>query len=271
MGRYFNDRKFKEDPKDYSSAKQAVTCYLQACTSYKNHKMRKLIARMLWLLSLDDANGSIAAGFDDFKGEIHVWYWITFIPQLLTGLGHKEARIVHSILGKIAKSYPQALYFQLRTNREDMLAIKKSQEAKKNQEARKRAQAAAKAGSSPQQAKQEAPAAVAKAEGAAGATATTNGDSATQVKNEGEANGAAATTSNADGAQGDQSGGSQKKPPWEYTEEIMSVLKTAFPLLALSMETMVDQIQKHFKCPPDEDAYRLIVALLNDWLGLRQP
>lgn len=47
----------------------------------------------------------------------------------------------------------------------------------------------------------------------------------------------------------------------------MSVLKTAFPLLALSMETMVDQIQKHFKCPPDEDAYRLIVALLNDGLA----
>lgn len=46
----------------------------------------------------------------------------------------------------------------------------------------------------------------------------------------------------------------------------MSVLKTAFPLLALSMETMGDQISKFFKCPPDEDAYRLIVALLNDGL-----
>ncbi|KAI6092534.1 hypothetical protein F4821DRAFT_253984 [Hypoxylon rubiginosum] len=55
--------------------------------------------------------------------------------------------------------------------------------------------------------------------------------------------------------------------PWELTEEIMSVLKTAFPLLTLSMETMVDQSQKYFKCPPDEDAYRLIVALLNDGLA----
>ncbi|CRK43153.1 hypothetical protein BN1723_019118, partial [Verticillium longisporum] len=64
-----------------------------------------------------------------------------------------------------------------------------------------------------------------------------------------------------------QSGAGQKKPPWELTEEIMSHLKSAFPLLALSMETMVDQIQKHFKCPPDEDAYRLIVALLNDALA----
>lgn len=50
----------------------------------------------------------------------------------------------------------------------------------------------------------------------------------------------------------------------------MSVLKTAFPLLALSMETMGDQIQKFFKCPPDEDAYRLIVALLNDGLQVRK-
>jgi transformation/transcription domain-associated protein len=57
-----------------------------------------------------------------------------------------------------------------------------------------------------------------------------------------------------------------KRLPWEYADEIMSVLKTAFPLLALSMETMGDQIQKFFKCPPDEDAYRLIVALLNDGL-----
>ena len=47
----------------------------------------------------------------------------------------------------------------------------------------------------------------------------------------------------------------------------MAGLKTAFPLLALSMETMTDQIQKNFKCPPDEDAYRLIVALLNDGLA----
>ena len=57
-----------------------------------------------------------------------------------------------------------------------------------------------------------------------------------------------------------------RRPAWEYADEIMSVLKTAFPLLALSMETMVDQISKFFKCPPDEDAYRLIGALLNDGL-----
>ncbi|KAM3428617.1 hypothetical protein MY4824_008712 [Beauveria thailandica] len=103
---HFNDRKFKENPSDLNAARQALTSYLQDAGSYKNAKSRKLLARILWLLSLDDAKGSIAMGFDDFKGETPVWYWITYIPQLLTGLGHKEAPRVYQILLSIAKSYP---------------------------------------------------------------------------------------------------------------------------------------------------------------------
>ncbi|KAI0810751.1 FAT domain-containing protein [Xylaria sp. FL0064] len=268
---YFNDRKFKADPSDTNSARQAVCSYLQAIGSYKSSKARKLIARILWLLSLDDSNGTIAAGFDDHKGETPVWYWITFIPQLLTGLGHKEAPKVHGILLKIAKAYPQSLYFQLRTNREDMLMIKKNQEAK--EKARQRAQSAAanrKPSSSPSQTKQENP--QPKTE-TSSRPQTSNGDSNVQPKTESsEANGPSnnGATPAPNGEQQGQpakDGAGQKKPPWELTEEIMSVLKTAFPLLALSMETMVDQIQKYFKCPPDEDAYRLIVALLNDGLA----
>ncbi|KAF4778731.1 FAT domain-containing protein [Colletotrichum scovillei] len=264
---YFNERKYKEDPTDINSARQALTSYLQAAGSYKNAKSRKLIARILWLLSLDDANGSIAAGFDDFKGETPVWYWITYIPQLLTGLGHKEAPRVHQILSKIARSYPQALYFQLRTNREDMLVIKKNQEAK--EKARQRAQSTVSNGkpsASPQQPKQDG---VPKPDASGSRPGTASGgDANASVKTEGnDANGTPAAQANGAAAGGDQSTAGQKKPPWELTEEIMSALKTAFPLLALSMETMVDQIQKHFKCPPDEDAYRLIVALLNDALA----
>jgi transformation/transcription domain-associated protein len=285
---YFNDRKFKENPGDINAARQALTSYLQAAGSYKNAKSRKLLARILWLLSLDDAKGSIAMGFDDFKGETPVWYWITFIPQLLTGLGHKEAPRVYQILLSIAKSYPQALYFQLRTNREDMQVIKRNQEAKEKAQARQRAQSVSNgkaASASPSVSKSETP----KPDGSSSRPGTANAGDATQVKTENGETGvvtastpAPASTSTPTPSSGgnkppqapdgkpsqgqQQTGANQKKPPWELTEEIMSVLKTAFPLLALSMETMVDQIQKHFKCPPDEDAYRLIVALLNDAL-----
>jgi transformation/transcription domain-associated protein len=55
-----------------------------------------------------------------------------------------------------------------------------------------------------------------------------------------------------------------KRHPWEYVDEIMGLLKTAFPLLALSMETMCDQIINKLKPTTDEDIYRLILALLND-------
>jgi len=54
--------------------------------------------------------------------------------------------------------------------------------------------------------------------------------------------------------------------PWEHVDEIMSILKTAFPLLALSMEMIVDQISTRFKPSPEEDIYRLISALLADSL-----
>lgn len=53
---------------------------------------------------------------------------------------------------------------------------------------------------------------------------------------------------------------------WEHVDEIMAILKTAFPLLALSMEMIVDQISTRFKPSPDEDIYRLISALMTDAL-----
>lgn len=263
---YFNERKFTEDAQDLASARQALTSYLQAAGSYKNAKSRKLLSRILWLVSLDDSKGTIAAGFDDFKGETPVWYWITFIPQLLTGLGHKEAPRVYNILVKIAKNYPQALYFQLRTNREDLLVIKKNQEVKEKQKQRQAAGANAKASSSPQQTKQETPAENKTDNDAASRPGTANEGDAAPTKAEEQVK-VEAKDVEANNATPAPAPASDKKKPWELAEEIMSVLKSAFPLLALSMETMVDQIQKHFKCPPDEDAYRLIVALLNDALA----
>ncbi|CAO3595980.1 unnamed protein product [Absidia cylindrospora] len=119
-GRY-NDRRFKENPKDLSWANNAVSCYLQAAGIYKNAKSRKYLLRVLWLLSLDDDQGVISRAFETYKGEWPVWYWITFIPQLLAALQHREAKHACAILIRIAKQYPQALHFQLRTAKEDMM------------------------------------------------------------------------------------------------------------------------------------------------------
>jgi transformation/transcription domain-associated protein len=60
----------------------------------------------------------------------------------------------------------------------------------------------------------------------------------------------------------------QPRKPWEYVEEILRTLRTAYPLLVVSMEGIVDSINTRFKCPWDEDSYRLIVALLNDGISV---
>jgi transformation/transcription domain-associated protein len=286
----YSDQRFKSDPTDYELASNAVSCYLEAAGLYKNAKSRKLLSRILWLLSLDNEEGRIAAAFENFKGDTPVWYWITFIPQLLTSLSNREARLCKAVLGKIAKLYPQALFFLLRTNREDMVSIKKSHDAKQEKLNRAKQQASPSMKSETQNSSRPGTAASegTPVQNAQNATGNTNGAQEANGQANGQNNGQpqAQTQSQTQGqpaTQGQNAAGQPQQPnpnppagesekealkkPWEYSEEIMSGLKTAFPLLALSMETMVDQIHKNFKCPPDEDAYRLIVALLNDGLA----
>lgn len=62
----------------------------------------------------------------------------------------------------------------------------------------------------------------------------------------------------------------QPKQPWELVDEIMNMLKTAFPLLALTMEKMVDQISLRAKPSSDEDIYRFFAALLADALQVSE-
>lgn len=103
----YHDRMYKENPQDLNIAANAVSCYLQAAGLYKSAKVRKLLVRILWLLSLDDTSGTVAKAFDSYKGDIPTWYWITFIPQLLLALSQREARYARIILMKIAKLFPQ--------------------------------------------------------------------------------------------------------------------------------------------------------------------
>ncbi|POS88032.1 Protein kinase-like (PK-like), partial [Erysiphe pulchra] len=265
---HYSDRLFKENPSDMNIAKDALNCYLEAAGYYKNAKCRKLLTRILWLLSLDDKEGTLTTHFIQFQGDSPVWYWITFIPQLLTGLAHKEASVTHIILCKIAKSYPQALFFQLRTNREETHTLKRIQEAKEERERKFKSLSQGKNHISPNAlpSKPSGSPKVKNLENAAGSPISQKIDNSTNRTELTAKNGN--SNENINEIQPDPSSLIPPcKRPWEHAEEILAVLKTAFPLLALSMETMVDQIQKHFKCTPDEDAYRLIGALLQDALS----
>ena len=56
----FSDDLFKDNPADISQAGNAVSCYMQAAGVYRSAKSRPFLARILWLLSLDDNTGAIA-------------------------------------------------------------------------------------------------------------------------------------------------------------------------------------------------------------------
>lgn len=215
---YFSDRSYQKDPKDIKNACSALSSYLQAAGLYKNGKTRKLLSRILWLISIEDDSGNIASTFENYKGEVPVWYWITFIPQLLTALSHKEGKFAHKILIKISRAYPQALHFHLRTAKEDFHFIQRQALLAQNARANGR-----------------------------------NGAANPQVP------GGINRSPNSPNGQG-----KGVYQPWDYTEEIMKILKTAYPLLSLSLETLVDQIFQRFKCLNEEDTYRLIMALLNE-------
>lgn len=254
-GRY-SDNLFKEEPTNLEHAGNALSCYLEASGQYKSAKSRKLLSRILWLLSLDDADGSLAKKYMEFKGDHPWWYWVTFIPQLLTNLARTEteADIAHSILNSLAKTYPQALHFQLRTSHEDSQVIRKTQMVREQKE-----KARAKAGEG---VKQESPARPESAGGSQSRPGTASGDQ--KSKADGDTTMEDATTKKEEAKPEEHP---KPKKPWEHHERLVTTLRTAFPLLYASMEAMVEQIQRHFKRPPDEDAYRLIVALWNDALS----
>ncbi|KAJ2497905.1 transcription-associated protein 1 [Coemansia sp. RSA 1972] len=199
-GRY-NDECFCRNIPDTTGAVNAISCYMQAAGLSKRPRVRRFLARTLWLLSQDNSNGSVCAAFDAYTGEMPTWYWIALVPQLLAGLDASYSRQSQQILLRIAKQYPQALYYALRTAREESLI----------------------------QRRQQTPAA--------------------------ESSTADATTA----GQGQ---------PVPAIDELMPKLKTAHPLLTLSMEAMIDQIVHRLKPCPEEDIYRLVHALISD--GLQQ-
>ncbi|KAI9486745.1 MAG: hypothetical protein EXX96DRAFT_53394 [Benjaminiella poitrasii] len=383
----YNDKRFKENPNDLSWANNAVSCYLQAAGIYKDAKARKYLLRVLWLLSLDDENGTVSRAFEGYKGEWPVWFWITFIPQLLMGLHQREAKHARAILIRIAKQYPQALYFQLRTAKEDMLKRANNANASIDPAAKTDsptsnivnnltpsitpAASTSNDGKSMQNENEEVPATKSvvtptettgkedkatenneeesaktptkesqnkddktdamdvdpqsenkpievKSEDVKpeGNNETSEPSSSSQVKKEedtekGNDSSTINTSANIDvtvtdntntksttenisnnskipspivtdttanvAASNDNSNTPVSEPAVTSSaipntanplDEIMAMLKTGYPLLALSMETMVDQIQIKFKAQPDEDMYRVVVILYND--GLRQ-
>ncbi|KAJ7498882.1 hypothetical protein FB451DRAFT_1427318, partial [Mycena latifolia] len=239
----FNDNMFKEVPSDLSYASNAVSCYLQAAGQYKSGKSRPLIARIQWLLSVDDNTLAIARAFDTYKGDAAYWFWITFIPHLCMSLSNREVKQARYVLLNLARHYPQALFFQLRTTREEVMQ-------------RKAALARAQAASADPSRQPEAVA-------VAAAVAASGGDHPMPAATDDSQNQRPAPVN---GGHAAADVGNYPRQASDYVEEVVQLLKTAFPLLVLSLETIVDQVAGKFKSSSEEDTYRHLCMLISDAL-----
>ncbi|CAG7849089.1 Transcription-associated protein 1 [Serendipita indica DSM 11827] len=215
----FQDDMHHLTPTDFSLAASAVSCYLQAASLHKNAKCRPLLNRVLWLLSMDDQEGTVAQSWDKYQGEHVYWYWITFIPQLLMSLSQREGRCAHFILHGIAKTFPQALYYPLRAQKDEFQTLKKEHMQRQ-------------------------------------AVAMTSDPTSDTVMNGVDGNPVASGATIQDGT----------KHSWDMAEELVALLKTGHPLLALSLEQIAEQIRERLKPNLEEEAYRMTTSLLSDAL-----
>ncbi|TDL29737.1 hypothetical protein BD410DRAFT_736870 [Rickenella mellea] len=258
-GRY-SDKMFKENPMDLSQAANAVSCYLQAAGVYKNGKSRPLLTRVLWLLSVDDISHTISRAFDTYKGDAAFWYWITLIPQLCLSLSHREAKQARYLLFNLAKLHPQALFFPLRTTREDLIFLKR-QEAEVQSRAAQMNQGPT--------GTQQSGAGQQRSEGGPN-SAPVNTDATVKEEDHPQPVTTQGQPSNETGNAGSQGlpdgAGSfhSAKVASDNVDEIVSILKTAYPLLTLTLETMVDQFTNRFRATAEEEIYRFTFMLLQD-------
>ncbi|KAI9995811.1 hypothetical protein PInf_012879 [Phytophthora infestans] len=99
--------------KDLALASQTIACYLQAI-HHRCNSARLMIARVLWLLNLDDRRGVLIQAFETHGKQLPIWIWIIWIPQLLMALGRPEAPQIRGLLRGLSAKFPQALYYTMR-------------------------------------------------------------------------------------------------------------------------------------------------------------
>jgi transformation/transcription domain-associated protein len=93
----------------------AVTCFLHASREHNELKARKHIAKIIWLLTYESARPEMLKAFENYMMSIPMINWLPWIPQLFNALVQYECDTIMNLINQIAKLFPQAVYFPVRT------------------------------------------------------------------------------------------------------------------------------------------------------------
>jgi transformation/transcription domain-associated protein len=94
---------------------QAMGCYMEAVQIDSSERTRIHLPKCLWMLTKDGSSPGVLCQTLESRGsELPVWVWLPWIPQLLSSLCRIEGHCIKSILSRLVKAYPQAVYYSLR-------------------------------------------------------------------------------------------------------------------------------------------------------------
>jgi transformation/transcription domain-associated protein len=113
-GNYLENN-FTKDPKNTSVGISAMTCFLHSCRLTNEYKTRKYFAKIIWLLTYEETRAEMLDTLDKYGQSIPPISWIPWIPQLLNCLIQYEGDFIMNLLSNIARTFPQAVYFPIRT------------------------------------------------------------------------------------------------------------------------------------------------------------
>lgn len=106
---------FSKDPRNTSVGVSAMTCFLHACRQPNECKSRKYFAKIIWLLTYEETRVDMMDILEKYGQAIPPIQWLPWIPQLLNCLIQYEGDVIMNLLSNIARAFPQAVYFPIRT------------------------------------------------------------------------------------------------------------------------------------------------------------
>ena len=273
----YRDHKLQQNNEELAWAEYSLNCYMQAIRT-QPEKSKKLIPKILHLLSFDDENEKLAKAFDKHSESLPLWIWIAYIPQLLSSLARPEAPQMKNILLKLAAMHPQSLFYYLRAfllEKREKLPISALNAMDTDSKVATPASANTPAPATPTPTTPAtttatpapAPNTAAPANApATTATTTTTTPAPTPMEEEptSMANGTvpAVPVTPTSAASATTSTSKSKQSDVKYAEEIMACLKATQPGLASDLESLVYQITTSLNPEPHE----LLVSVLSELL-----
>ncbi|KAI5193031.1 transformation/transcription domain-associated protein, partial [Nematocida minor] len=97
----------------------AVNAFMQAAAISPGSLSRKSIIEIVSLMDLEESSEEMEKVFNATAGEVDAWCFVPFVMQMVSILSRTGSLMAVSALSRVARVYPQAVYFPIRNALEE--------------------------------------------------------------------------------------------------------------------------------------------------------